>query len=120
MRGRKARTRIPAASIAAIRAASAGARLRTRQRHPGDQHRLTDPLVRSRALDDDAFVACAAVVVSSRLECLSVIDAVEYLYYTADDIGVDTVEFARFITGSRQRRDWARGRPSRAQEDGHR
>ena len=81
---------------------------------------LRDPLVRSRALDDDAFVACAAVVVSSRLECLSVIDAVEYLYYTADDIGVDTVEFARFITGSRQRRDWARGRPSRAQEDGHR
>ena len=76
--------------------------------------------VRLQVGDDDAVVACAAVVVSSRLERLSVTDAVEYLYYTADDIGVDTVSFARLITEACEHRGWTRGGPSRAVHDSHR
>lgn len=50
-----------------------------------------------QAVDDDTFVAYAAVIISARVPRLSAQDAVEWLYNVADDVSVDCVALARLI-----------------------
>lgn len=53
---------------------------------------------------DDAYVAHAALVVTSRHRHQSVGRAVDYLYEIADAIGVDCVELADLIVKASERR----------------
>lgn len=63
-----------------------------------------DPSTILRPLSDDALFAHAALVVSSRVEDLSVADAVEYLYSTAHGMGVNSGELARLIVEASETR----------------